>query len=492
MLFGEIIMNDAMISTKNISANNMRNNVKIGLEIHVQLNTKTKLFCSCPVPKSGDVPNSKCCEICLGHPGSKPVLNREALKKALLLALALNCTISEEIIFSRKSYFYPDLAKNYQISQFEIPLGKNGYIQINGKKINLRRVHIEEDPAALVHPETIATSSYVLIDYNRSGIPLCEIVTEPDIISPEEARLFMKKIITILDYLNIYDPNLVIKADANVSIKESGYVRAEIKNISSFKEIERALNYEIQRHRDEIKEGKKIIQETRAWRYDSGKTILLRKKETEEDYGYIVDPDLCTYHVSADMLKKLKDEIPEMPEERINKFVSKFKLAKDDAEVIANEKVLAEMLERAAEKVKPELAARWIRREVVRIANYHDMDLHKIPLTIEQLVELLDMVEKNKITDNTAKEILERLFERSFSPAEYVKENNLGIIHDLGRLKDACRETVDDNKKVVEDYLSGKEEALNFLLGQVMKKTKGKANPKEIREMMLRLIKDNN
>ena len=260
----------------------------IGLEVHVELNTKTKLFCSCPT-KGNEEPNSRTCEVCLGHPGSKPVLNKKAVEFALKLCLALNCKINPELIFSRKSYFYPDMAKNYQITQYDIPLGKKGKLNLSsGKEIGITRVHMEEDPASLVHPGGMQQSSYVLVDYNRSGNPLVEIVTEPELSNAADARDFMKNLITILTYLEIFDENNnIIKADANISIKESGFVKAEVKNITGFKEIERALNYEIERQKKEVKEGKKLHQETRAWDSEKGLSFSLRKKETEEDYGYI-------------------------------------------------------------------------------------------------------------------------------------------------------------------------------------------------------------
>src|SRR3990167_3615708 len=279
----------------------------IGLEVHCEINTDTKLFCSCPT-KGNEEPNTRCCEVCLGHPGSKPVLNKKAVEYALKLCLALNCKINKELIFSRKSYFYPDMAKNYQISQYEIPLGSNGSLKLrSGKEIGIIRVHMEEDPASLVHPAGMQESAYVLVDYNRSGNPLLEIVTEPCMESAAEARDFMKQLITILDYLGIFDVNNgIIKADANISIKESGFVKQEVKNITGFKEIERALNYDIARQKEAVKEGKKIVQETRAWDSEKGISFTLRKKETEDDYGYILDPDLVKTEINKEMVGRIK------------------------------------------------------------------------------------------------------------------------------------------------------------------------------------------
>ncbi|MBI2652073.1 Asp-tRNA(Asn)/Glu-tRNA(Gln) amidotransferase subunit GatB [Candidatus Woesearchaeota archaeon] len=292
-------------------------NIVIGLEIHIELDTKTKLFCSCPT-KGSEEPNTRTCETCLGMPGSKPVLNKKSVEFALKLCLALNCEISPELIFSRKSYFYPDMSKNYQISQYEMPLGRNGKLRLrNGKEIGITRVHIEEDPASLIHPVGLKESQYVLVDYNRSGNPLVEIVTEPDLTSPEEAREFMKQLITVLNYLEIFDINEgIIKADANVSIKESDYTRIEIKNITGFKEIERALVYEVNRQKEEIKHHKKIEHETRAWDSEKGITFSLRKKETEEDYGYIIDTDLTVVEITDKLISDVKKNMPELAHDK--------------------------------------------------------------------------------------------------------------------------------------------------------------------------------
>jgi aspartyl-tRNA(Asn)/glutamyl-tRNA(Gln) amidotransferase subunit B len=324
--------------------------VVIGLEIHVELDTKTKLFCSCST-QGNDLPNTRTCEICLGMPGSKPVVNKKAVEYGIKIALGLNCKLAHSLIFSRKSYFYPDMAKNYQITQYEIPLGSNGCLEINKKKIEITRAHLEEDPASLIHPGGVDNSKYCLVDYNRSGNPLCEIVTEPQIYSPEEARDFMKSLVTVLRYLKVFDPSKnIIKADANISIKESGYIREEIKNISGFKEIERALSYELLRQKQTVLEGQKLKQETRAWDSQKGITYLLRSKETEEDYGYITDPDLVPIEISEKWLKKLKSQIPEMPIQKAKRYIREYKLSEEDAFVITNDYNLTEIFEVAVKK----------------------------------------------------------------------------------------------------------------------------------------------
>ncbi len=461
----------------------------IGLEVHTEINTNTKLFCGCPT-KGSEEPNTRTCEVCLGHPGSKPVLNKKAVEYALKLCLALNCKISKELIFSRKSYFYPDMAKNYQISQYEIPLGNDGSLKLrSGREIGIIRVHMEEDPAALVHPAGMQESAYVLVDYNRSGNPLLEIVTEPELESAAVARDFMKQLITILDYLGIFDINSgIIKADANVSIRESGFVKQEVKNITGFKEIERALNYEIARQKAAVNEGKKIVQETRAWDSEKGITFTLRKKETEEDYGYILDPDLVKTEITNELLNKIKKEMPELAHDKVKKFVSKHKIKKEDAEIIAAEKALAEMFEKVAEEVDPVLAAKWLRRELSRVLNYNKKELHEVEMDEKHMIQLLKLVENKKVTDNVASTILERLIIKPFNVNEYIKKEGLEAVSDVRELEKYCKEAVSENTKAVEDYKRGNEKALNFVVGAVMKKTKGKASPKEVNEIIKKLV----
>ncbi len=463
--------------------------IVIGLEIHAELDCKTKLFCGCPT-KGSEEPNTRTCVTCLGMPGSKPVLNKKAVEFALKLCLALNCEISPELIFSRKSYFYPDMAKNYQISQYEIPLGKKGRLSLSGgKETGITRVHMEEDPASLVHPAGMKESAYVLVDYNRSGNPLVEIVTEPDLESPDEARDFMKQLITVLDYLEIFDVNEgIIKADANVSIKESNYTRVEIKNITGFKEIESALLYEVNRQKEEIKHGKKIHQETRAWDSEKGITFSLRKKEAEEEYGYIIDTDLVIIDITQKWLNEIKKHMPELAQDKVRKFVEKHKIRKEDAEVIAAEKELAEMFEKVAEEINPILAAKWLRRELLRVLNYNKKELHDVEIDEKHMIDLLRLVESKKITDNVASKILEKLIEKPFDVNEYVRKEKLEALSDVSELEKYCMEAIADNPKAVEDYKKGEAKALNFIVGRVMQKTKGKATPKEVNEIILRLI----
>lgn len=462
--------------------------IVIGIECHVELNTKTKLFCSCPT-HGNEEPNTRTCVTCLGMPGSKPVLNKKSVEFALKLCMALNCDVSSELIFSRKSYFYPDMSKNYQISQYEIPLGKNGKLKLrDGKEIGITRVHMEEDPASLIHPAGLKESQYVLVDYNRSGNPLVEIVTEPDLTSPDEAREFMKQLITILNYLEIFDINSgIIKADANVSIKESDYTRIEIKNITGFKEIERALLYEVSRQKEEAKQHKQIYQETRSWDSEKGITFSLRKKETEEDYGYIIDTDLAIVEITDELVKEIKKEMPELAQEKIRKFVG-IGVKREDAEVISADKFLADMFEKVAEKVNPILAAKWLRREIVRVLNYNKKELHEVEIGEKHIIDLLKLVENKKITDNVAAKILEKLVEKPFDVNEYVKKEKLEAVSDVSELEKYCKEAIAENPQAVEDYKNGEVKSLNFLIGKVIAKTKGKAIPKEVNEIILRMI----
>ena len=464
--------------------------VVIGLEIHAELATESKLFCSCPTHGT-DEPNTRTCPVCLGMPGSKPVLNEKAVKYALKLCLALGCKISPQLIFSRKSYFYPDMAKNYQISQYEIPLGEKGKLSLKeGKSVGITRVHMEEDPAALVHPGSMQKSSFVLVDYNRSGDPLVEVVTEPELTSPEEARDFMKQLITVLNYLGIFDVNrCVIKADANISIKESNYTRAEIKNITGFKEIERALKYELERQKHDVKEGKKIVQETRAWDAQNGITFSMRQKEVEEEYGYIIEPDLTITEITDNLINEVKAEMPELAQDKITKYIKKYKIAKIDAEVIAQERLLAELFEKVAAKIDPCLAAKWLRRELTRVLNYNKKELHQLEIDESHLIDLLSLVEQKKITETTGQKLMEKLIEKPFDVKKYVEKQGLTAVADTGELEKFCKESINENPKAVEDFKGGNEKSIQFLIGQVMRKTKGQASPKEVNAILKKLLK---
>ena len=463
--------------------------IMIGLEIHIGLNTNSKMFCSCPT-EGEEIPNSRVCPICLGHPGSKPVFNKKVLEYAIKLCLALECKLATSVLFSRKSYFYPDLSKNYQITQYEVPLGSKGKLRLkSGKEIRLTRIHMEEDPASLVHTDGIDKSKFSLIDYNRSGTPLLEIVTEPDLSSPEEAREFMKQLITILGYLEIFDENKnVIKADINVSIKESNFTRAEIKNVTGFRDIEKAIFYEVDRQKEAVKK-ETLKQETRSWNAETGVTTSLRTKETEADYGYIFDPDLVEIDVDEDLVSQIKKHLPELAEQKINKF-TKLGIDKADAEILAQERLLAELYEEIVkQKINPVVTAKWLRRELLRVLNYNNIKIEDNPIQVGDLVELLQMIQNKEISDRTGQEIIEKLVEKPFSPKEYVKEQGLAKVSDNSQIEQWCNEAISESQKAVESYRAGEEKSLNFIVGVVMKKSKGTAAPDKAKEMLISLLK---
>lgn len=459
--------------------------IVIGLEIHVQLDTKTKLFCGCPTTGNDD-PNSRTCEICLGMPGSKPKLNKKALEYATKLCLAAGCKISPELIFSRKSYFYPDMSKNYQITQYEIPLGKNGILKLsNGKEIRINRVHMEEDPAALTHPNGMANSNFVLVDYNRSGNPLCELVTEPDLTSPDEARDFMKQLISILKYLKIFDVNNgIIKADVNVSVKETNYTRVEIKNVTGFKEIEKAIEYEVERQKKNVSD---VVLETRAWDQENGITMSLRKKESEEEYGYIIDPDLTMTDVTNEFINKIKSNLPELAQEKSERFVKEHGIKDEDAKIISQSKELADLYERSIENgVSAKTAVTWVRHELNRVLNYNKKTLEEIEWDEKQMLNLLRLIEDNTITENVAQKILEQLIEKPFDIEEYVEKEGLKSVSDENELESYCKEAIKEGKKAIDDYKSGNAKAINAVVGLVMRKTRGAAKP----DVVLKKIKE--
>ncbi len=459
--------------------------VLIGLEVHATISqVKTKLFCSCAVPTANALPNTHTCPICLGHPGSKPVLNKAAFELALKLALALKCEIAQTLIFSRKTYFYPDLAKNYQITQYELPLGSHGFIMLDsGKKVRIQRIHMEEDPGALVHPAGMRESGYVLIDYNRSGMPLCEIVTDPDMNSPDEAREFMNKLQTIIAYVGAGDSDATIKADANVSIEHG--CRIEIKNITGFKEIERAITYEVKRQESLPTPPSSI--ETRGWEANKGITVFQRSKEGEADYGYIIDTDLVPIDITKEMIEKAKAVLPELPDVLIAKWV-KLGVDAGDAKIIANDVELSKMFNAVIKSINPALAAKWIRRELSRVLNYAHKSLSDTAITADQMIDLLELVASRSITDQNAQKLLDELDAAPFDVKKKVQEKGLKVIADTSELEKFCKEAMTEAPKAVEDFRAGKEESFNFLVGLVMKKTKGQAKPDVVKETLKKLL----
>ena len=454
----------------------------IGLEIHAYLDTKSKLFCSCST--DGTDPNTTCCPICLGHPGAKPVLNKVAIDFGVKVGLALNCKINEEFFFSRKTYFYPDMSLNYQITQYEVPIAVNGFLVLpSGKKVNIKRVHVEWDPAALIHPNGIGKSAYVLIDYNRSGLPLIEIVTQPDISSPREAREFMNALENILNYLRVLKPNTTIKVDCNISI--NGGERVEIKNVSGYAAVEKALSCELLRQVQELKNGRKISQHTRAFDAETLITVELRKKETEEDYGYIFDPDLVKISLSSDYLVKISSEMPELPEQKALRLVKDFGLTSYDAKVLCADFELGKLFDEiVALKADPLLSARLLTREVLGVLNHDSLSLKDVFIKAVHLKELVDVIKEGKVSDKNAREaIINYISGDKLEPVRFLEKNNL-LISSTIDIDGVIDKVLSCNEKAVSDYKKGNEKSINFLAGLVMRETKGTARPHEVQSKL--------
>ncbi len=469
----------------------------IGLEVHAQLLTDSKIFCSCST-QFGAEPNTQVCPICLGMPGVLPVLNKKAVEYTIKTGLALNCTISPYSRFARKNYFYPDLPKGYQISQYELPLCENGYLEItvDGKKkrIRIKRIHLEEDAGKNIHDP----SGYSLVDFNRTGVPLMEIVSEPDIRSPKEAALYMKKLRTILRYLGVCDGNLEqgsLRCDANVSVRPLGSqefgVKTEIKNINSFRFVEKALEYEIKRQIKLLSNGEKIIQETRLWDSSTGTTQSMRSKEEAHDYRYFPEPDLVPVLISEDWKEKIIKEMPELPDAKIMRFTRDYGLPLYDAEILTEEKSLAEWFEEAVKLGgKPKEISNWIMVELLRLLNEDGKDITSCNLKPSQLVELTHLVEKNVINRNIAKEVFEEMYKTGKSAETIVKQKGLTQISDDSIIIEVIKEVMDKNPKEVERFKKGEEKLIGFFVGQVMKLTKGKANPKIVNELVMKILKE--
>ncbi len=472
--------------------------VKIGLEIHVQLNTKTKLFCGCPNPinlKEEPEPNSLVCPTCLGFPGSKPRLNAKAFETAKKVAVALNFTLAEETFFSRKTYFYPDMSKNFQITQYEIPIGRNGFLEmeINGKKkrIGLKRIHLEEDPAKLVHVGGMG-GKYVLVDYNRSGIPLIEVVTDPDFKSPEEARVFLHKFAMILEYLGVYDDcsKAVIKSDANISLSIGGRSgnRVEIKNITGTREVELALKYEIVRQKNLLKSGTAVKTSTRMWNPDLKVTQEMRKKETEEDYGYIFEPDLTRMEIRKDEIISIKRNLPELPEDKQKRFIKIYGFHEKLAEALVSEPDIAELFEYAAKKISPHTAGTWITGYLKKTLNWHGIRFKESGLEKEWIVKLLKMFERGLLTDRGAELIIRKMVEEKKDPEYLVEKYGLKKIKSNKEIEKIVDEIIKRNPKAVSDYKSGVEKVLHYLVGLCMRETHGRADADAVRKILIKKL----
>ncbi len=468
----------------------------IGLEVHVQLTTKTKMFCSCST-KFGSAPNTQICPVCTGLPGVLPVINKRAVEYALKLALALGCKINLKSIMARKNYFYPDLPKGYQISQYELPLAEEGAveIEINGskRKIGLIRIHMEEDAGKLVHDEH---QPYSYVDFNRAGVPLLEIVSKPEIHSPQEAVAYLKTLRSIVRYLGICDGNMEegsLRCDANVSVRPRGSdtfgTKVELKNMNSFKHVERALSYEIKRQIGLLMEGKEIIQETRLYDEATQTTHPMRGKEEAHDYCYFPDPDLIEIQIEESLLEKLSQELPELPNQKRQRFIEEYKLTPYEAGILTEERTLADFFE---ETVKiypnPKAVSNFVLTEVLRLLNRDNVDIKETKLSPELLAELLQLVEKQVISITIAKQIFPEVYEKGLKPSKIVEEKGLVQESSEEKLRGICEEVLKENPKEVEKYKAGKKGLLGFFVGQVMKKTRGKANPRVVNKILTELL----
>tara|TARA_Y100000310_G_scaffold342623_1_gene446630 strand:+ start:8512 stop:9915 length:1404 start_codon:yes stop_codon:yes gene_type:complete len=454
----------------------------IGLECHVQLDTDSKLFCGCGT--KADEPNSSCCEVCLGFPGSKPVINKKAVDYALKVALALGCEINPSFFFSRKTYFYPDMSKNFQITQYGIPVGKNGMVTLSsGKKIRITRVHLEEDPAALVHESGMMMSKTTLVDYNRSGIPLVEIVTEPDMGSPQEARDFLDQLTTILQYLKIFDMQEgTLKVDSNISLE--GHNRVEVKNITGKKGVEKALAFEAVRQKGLLIKGETIPRETRAFNEQTQTTRAMRSKETEADYGYIFEPDLTAFELDDTYLDSLKKDLPELHDAKAKRFIEQYELDEYSAKVLSGNSGLSEMFEASVKQVDVKLAANFLSRELLGVLNYNNLTLEQADLDVAELIGLMNLLEAKEVSEKNAKQALIKYVLEKVSPVKHIEIE--GMKKDLSNddLQQAIDNMLTENSKAIEDFKAGEEKALHFIVGQIMRVTKGKADARELQRMV--------
>ena len=470
--------------------------VIIGLEVHAELSTKTKIFCSCPT-KFGAEPNTQTCPICMAMPGTLPVLNEKVVEYAVKAGLATNCEISRDSKNDRKNYFYPDLPKAYQISQFDKPLCENGFIEIDTedgkKKIGLTRIHIEEDAGKLNHDEF---GGGTLVDLNRAGVPLIEIVSEPDIRSAEETEKYLRKLKSILEYIEVSDCKMQegsLRADVNVSVRKRGDTklgtRTEMKNMNSFRSITRAIEYEVDRQIDVIEDGGKIEQETLRWDEVSGKTFSMRDKEDTQDYRYFPDPDLVAIKLSEEYIQNIKETLPELPESRKQRYLEEYKLSQKDANLITSSKYLSDLFEDAIQVCNnPKAVNNWIISDISRILNETEMEPIEIPFDSNQLGKLVILIDKGTISSSIGKKVLVELFENPRDPEDIIKEKGWIQISDEGAIQEVVQKILEANPQSIADYKAGKDRALGFLVGQAMKETKGKANPQMLNKMFLEAL----
>lgn len=474
----------------------MKYEAVIGLEVHTELQTTTKIFCSCRTSFGAD-PNTNVCPVCLGLPGVLPVLNKKVLEYAVRAGFALNCEISRFSKFDRKNYYYPDLPKNFQTSQFDLPICEHGYldVEVDGEKrrIRITRAHMEEDAGKLVHHGTsITDSDYSLVDYNRTGTPLLEIVSEPDMRSAKEAVAYMEKMRAILQYVGISDCRMEegsLRCDANVSVRPVGQkelgTKTEIKNINSFKGVERAIEYEAMRQAELLEDGGKVVQETRTWDEKEGVTKSMRTKEEANDYRYFPEPDLVPFTVSDEYIENIRKSLPELPDARKERYMKEFGLSSEDAVFMTNDKATADYFEAAvAAGADPKAAVNWLMGEFASQLSNDGIEIDKAPVSAENLAALLKLISKGTISGKIAKKVFATMWKEGGNPDDIVKAQGLVQISDTAELSKLVDEVVGNNPKAVEDFKAGKKKAVGALVGQIMKATKGKANPRVINELL--------
>ena len=471
--------------------------VVIGLEVHAQLKTASKIFCGCSTTYGAE-PNTHTCPICLGLPGILPVLNKKVVEYALMMALASHCQIATESHFARKNYFYPDLPKGYQISQYELPLAEHGQIEIETnqgiKRIGLTRIHLEEDAGKSIHNDAEGLS---YIDFNRCGVPLIEIVSEPDISSTEEAVTYLKRLRSILSYLGISSGNMEegsFRCDANLSLRKKGMkgfgTRTELKNMNSFRHVQKALEYEIKRQLDILESGQEVIQETRLWNENEGKTYSMRSKEESHDYRYFPEPDLLPLVIDQEWLDAIVDRLPELPDEKMKRFMDQYGLPKYDSEVLTSSIELADYFELCARETgNAKMVSNWIMSELLRAIKGDDREVEDCPVSPSALTELLKMIKDGTISGKIGKDVFKEMYREGKSARAIVKDKGLIQISDEAEIAAIIEQVLEGNLEQVAKYKKGKKKLLGFFVGQVMKKTKGKANPRLVNEILEKALK---
>jgi len=473
----------------------------IGLEVHAQLLTTSKIFCGCPTT-FGAPPNSQTCPICLGMPGVLPVINKKAVEFAIRTALALNCQIAPRCLFARKHYFYPDMPKNYQISQYELPLAERGFLEFsfNGqtRRIGIQRLHLEEDVGKLLHAGAFYEAEASFVDFNRSGVPLMEIVSRPDIRTPEEAAEYLRRLRQILVYLEVCDGNMEegsLRCDANISVRPSGAkelgVKTEVKNMNSFKAVQKALEYEIKRQVRILEEGGRIVQETRLWDADREITLSMRTKEYAHDYRYFPEPDLVPLQIPREWIEEIRKTLPELPEAKRARFVQAYGIPDYDASLLTSSRALADYFEEVIRLYggSAKTVSNWVMVELLGCLNREGKEITESPIPPKALAELLSLLDQGIISGRIAKEVFEEMYRAGRAPSEIVKEKGLVQISDEAALVQVIEQVLDRNPGPVADFKAGKEKSFTYLVGQVMKATKGKANPKLVNALLREKLK---